>query len=275
MIDTGTGPPIVLIPGIQGRWEWMSPAVRALSTTHRVLSFSLSEISPGIPAPEVFFSQSESYIDGLLDKSGLGGAAVVGVSFGGVIAARYAARRPERVTALILVSSPAPAWPLEPRRLEYLRRPLVSAPAFAFDSVGRLMPEVVAARPTRLAQLGFLAAHIGRVLRFPASPSRMAAWIKGWQVGRDEIECARIAAPTLLITGESDLDRVVPQSSTLEYLRLVPGARHVVLPHTGHVGLLTTPEAFAQIVGQFVEETGTGRKEHVASRKQQVTSSKL
>ena len=29
MIDIGTGPPLVLIPGLQGRWEWMRPAVDA------------------------------------------------------------------------------------------------------------------------------------------------------------------------------------------------------------------------------------------------------
>jgi pimeloyl-ACP methyl ester carboxylesterase len=97
----------------------------------------------------------------------------------------------------------------------------------------------------------------------------MAAWVKAWHASRHEIECARIGAPTLLITGEADLDRVVPQSSTLEYLTLVRGARHVVLPRTGHLGLVTTPEAFAQVVGQFMDEThraATGNKGQVASR---------
>ncbi len=255
MIDIGHGSPIVLIPGIQGRWEWMAPAVRALGATHRVLSFSLTEISPGIPAPEEFFPLSESYIDGLLNRAGLKAAAFVGVSFGGIIAAWYAARHPERVTALILVSSPAPAWPLEPQRLQYLERPLRSAPAFALESLGRLMPEVVASQPTLLTRVRFLVSHGARVLRFPMSPRRMAAWARAWQARRNDIECARIAAPTLLVTGESALDRVVPQSSTLEYLALVRGARHVVLPRTGHVGLLTRPQTFARIVGEFVQDS--------------------
>ena len=42
MIDIGTGTPLVLVPGIQGRWEWMRPTVEALAKHFRVLSFSLA-----------------------------------------------------------------------------------------------------------------------------------------------------------------------------------------------------------------------------------------
>ena len=45
MMDTGTGVPIVMIPGIQGRWEWMEPAVEALAARCRVVTESL----PGDP----------------------------------------------------------------------------------------------------------------------------------------------------------------------------------------------------------------------------------
>ena len=43
MIDRGNGTPIVLIPGLQGRWEWMRPAVDALARHHRVITFSLCD----------------------------------------------------------------------------------------------------------------------------------------------------------------------------------------------------------------------------------------
>ena len=41
IIDRGSGPPLVLIPGLQGRWEYLRPAVDALSSCFRVLTFSL------------------------------------------------------------------------------------------------------------------------------------------------------------------------------------------------------------------------------------------
>ena len=35
IIDRGSGPPLVLIPGLQGRWEYLRPAVDALSVYER------------------------------------------------------------------------------------------------------------------------------------------------------------------------------------------------------------------------------------------------
>jgi pimeloyl-ACP methyl ester carboxylesterase len=65
-------------------------------------------------------------------------------------------------------------------------------------------------------------------------------------------DCRRIAAPTLLITGEPALDRVVPVSSSVEYLDLIPGTRHVVLRRTGHIGLVSKPKEFADAVAAFL-----------------------
>ena len=41
LIERGNGPALVLIPGLQGRWEYLRPAVDALSASFRVLTFSL------------------------------------------------------------------------------------------------------------------------------------------------------------------------------------------------------------------------------------------
>ena len=43
IVDQGSGPPIVLSPGLQGRWEWMRPAVDALAKHYRVITFSLCD----------------------------------------------------------------------------------------------------------------------------------------------------------------------------------------------------------------------------------------
>jgi pimeloyl-ACP methyl ester carboxylesterase len=66
-------------------------------------------------------------------------------------------------------------------------------------------------------------------------------------------DCRRVAAPALVITGAPMLDRVVPVASSLDYLTLIPGARHVTLERTGHLGYLTRPAAYAHVVAEFVD----------------------
>src|SRR5688572_19330669 len=50
IIDHGGGTPIVVIPGAQGRWEWMKPAIDALARRCRVITFSLAD-EPTCGAP--------------------------------------------------------------------------------------------------------------------------------------------------------------------------------------------------------------------------------
>ena len=253
MIDVGRGPAIVLIPGIQGRWEWMSPAIDALSQTHRVLSFSLGD--PIVPAErdgtEPFHGWMAA-IDEILDRAVESRAAIVGVSFGGLIAARYAARRPERTAALVLVSAPRPTWRPSAWDRLFIRYPRLARPAFLARGCFRLIPEIFVANSTWLARLKFGAEYAGRAIRSPLSPPQMARWVRQWMTTDVRDDCRAIRTPTLLITGEPHLDRVVPVSSTLAYLELICGARHCVLEGTGHVGLVSKPREFARLVGEFI-----------------------
>jgi pimeloyl-ACP methyl ester carboxylesterase len=210
MIITGAGSPIVLVPGIQGRYEWMLPAIRALARRHQVISFSLADAGMG-------FERWIAQIDEALARAGVRRATIAGVSFGGVIAARYASLHSDRVSHLVLVSAPSPRWQPDARTSRYLKRPLWSVPAFAFGAVGRLLPEVVASQPSWTKRTMFLAQHLGRVVRFPASPRQMAERVRCWKSVDVAADCARIVAPTLLMTGEEQLDRVVARQSSQEY----------------------------------------------------------
>ena len=40
----GDGPTLVLVPGLQGRWEYVRPAVEALARYFTVVTFSLDEV---------------------------------------------------------------------------------------------------------------------------------------------------------------------------------------------------------------------------------------
>jgi pimeloyl-ACP methyl ester carboxylesterase len=254
MIDVGQGPPLVLLPGVQGRWEWIAPTVHALAERCRVIAFSF----PGEPASECEHDPASGFemfvrqIDLMLDRAGLSGAAICGVSFGGLVAVHYAARRPGRTRALAVVSAPGPDWVPDDRARRYMRAPVRSVPAFVVTAAGRLLPEVRAALPPTHAWMSFFARHVGRAIIAPMSPARMADRLRLVDRSETADACTRVSAPTLVITGEPGLDRVVPVDSTRGYVRAISGARIVQIDRTGHLGLVTKPHEFAEIVGNFI-----------------------
>jgi len=135
-------------------------------------------------------------------------------------------------------------------------------PLFLAESPFRLRGELRSTFPHAAARWRFLRWQIGNLARAPLSPARMAqraAVISSAQLRED---CARIAAPTLIVTGERGLDRVVPVEVTREYIDLIAGARHATLDRTGHLGSITRPDAFAALVRDFVERScGRGRSD--------------
>jgi 3-oxoadipate enol-lactonase len=255
MFDRGTGTAIVLIPGLQGRWEWMRPAVDALARQHRVITFSLcDERSSPFPCdPARAFENYVAQVDLALDRVGLDRAVIAGISYGGLIASEFAARRPHRVEALVLASALHASWTPDRRQQRYLDAPLLMSPMFAATAPGRMRPELVAAMPSIVSRLRFTAEHGARVVMAPTSPVRMARRI-AWAKSHHFADPRRVKAPTLLVTGEPGLDRVVPVDVSRRYLDDLDRAEHVVLKRTGHLGVVTRPEAFAGVLERFMDD---------------------
>jgi pimeloyl-ACP methyl ester carboxylesterase len=279
MIDRGTGVPVVVIPGLQGRWEWHAPGIEALARRCRVITYSLI----GEPADGI--DGLTHQLETVLDRAGVDRAVICGVSFGGIVALHFAATRPERTAGLALVSTPGPRWRADARIRRHVRWPRLLTPWFVATSPLRVTPEVVAAcagrgeirvlrvfrgqgqtrvfrglpRVVRVIRglpraAAILVRHGVRVMAAPMEPTRMAARLKVIMSMDTPADCARVAAPTLVVTGEPALDRVVPVDGTREYARAIRNARQVTLERTGHIGSVTKPARFAEIIGDFAAE---------------------
>jgi pimeloyl-ACP methyl ester carboxylesterase len=255
LYQAGSGPALIVLPGIQGRWEWLRPALAQLQTRCTTVSYSLcGDFGSGcrLDSGRGF----ESYMDQLdrvFDAARLERAAVCGISYGGFLALRYAATRPERVTALVLTSSPSPGWEPNPVQRSYLEHPLRATPRFVLTSPLRIWPEIKAAFPSIPDRIAFLAGHGFRVATAPMKPALMASRIRQQQQIDFCPDCALVRVPTLVVTGEPHLDRIVPAENTMQYVEMIPGATHYRLERTGHLGLLTRPELYAAVVGDFVQ----------------------
>lgn len=252
MTVTGQGPTLLLIPGIQGRWEWTRPTVQVLARRHRVVTYSLSGERGAVP-PLVAHCFDDLVRQALnaLNRVTSGPAIVCGVSYGGLIALRLAARHPYKVRALVLASPLNADFTPDARVRRWVAHPRLLAPAFLVGSPGRIVPELRAAHGHEWLPkaLGLL----GGVVRAPHSPDRMAQRVR--LIEREDFvrDCTAVAQPTLLVTGEPGLDRIVPAEASCRLLQWLPDVRHVTLDRTGHWGLVTRRDAFAREVTRFVE----------------------
>jgi len=254
--EWGSGSPLVLIPGIQGRWEYMRPTIEALAASFRVITFPLCgepDSNRGLD-PGKGLDNYVAQVLAALDARGLERAALCGVSFGGLVALRVAACHADRVNALVLASTPAPVWRLRRRHQVYTRAPWIFGPIFLAETPWRLRAEIRAAMPDRRRRWTFRRAVLQTFAAAPVSVARIserARLIDGIDMRR---ECAAVTAPTLVITGEQPLDHVVPASGSSTYAELIRNARAAVLERTGHLGAITRPDAFAGLVREFIGE---------------------
>jgi pimeloyl-ACP methyl ester carboxylesterase len=265
LVERGAGAPLVVIPGIQGRWEYSRGLVEALARSYRVITFSLRDERsvrnhPPRPDIDLFASQVETALDRLQIPS----AHIVGVSFGGLVALRFAASRAARARSLVMISAPGPQWHLRPRHDLYARLPWLFGPVFLIESPLRLRHEVRTALPGWPARRKYLREQLRTIVTAPISISRMAA--RARLIGRyDRVNDARaVTVPTLVVQGEDALDHVTGSGGTAEYARLINGARHVRMEQTGHLGSVTRADDCAAIVDRFLQ-TATKDANHSAA----------
>jgi 3-oxoadipate enol-lactonase len=264
IIDCGQGAPIVVIPGIQGRWEWLKPAVDALATRCRVITFSLADE----PSCDAMFDAGAGFacyveqVRHAMDLAAIQRAAICGISYGGLIAVTFAAAFPDRTTSLILVSALPPSWTPDVRVRSYLRAPRLLTPVFCLASL-RMYREIACAHPGLRSSIRVAVRHAWNVVTHAFSPSLMARRVRLVD-GIDRNAASHVRVPTLVVIGEAALDAVVPVSRTREYLTLIPHARVATIERTGHLGSITRPDVFGDIVSAFVADAAqTETRRHV------------
>src|ERR1044072_9241347 len=158
--------PLVLLPGIQGRWEYMRRTVDALSKDFDVLTYSLA----GRTIEDYTAQVSRTLEEHRLDR-----AVICGVSFGALVALRFAAVLPERTRAPVMASPPGPGWNLRPRHRMYTRLPWIFGPLFLAETPFRLRAEMSVALPDWRDRWEFNQRALRTFISAPVSPAAMAA----------------------------------------------------------------------------------------------------
>jgi pimeloyl-ACP methyl ester carboxylesterase len=246
LLEGGEGPPIVLLHG-QGNFAaaWVS-IVPDLVTTYHVVApdlpgLGVSEVPEGPPGADTVLA----WLGELIDKTCATPPALVGISLGGQVAARFAADHSERCAQLVLVDTPGLVGRVRPSPgallalIRHSARPsersalrLLRYAAFDLGRVRQQMGE--RGEP-------FLAYMVDRA-RTPSVRKANRRLMR--EIGLRQIppeDLARISVPTMLIWGRHD--RIAPLRNAEEASTRY-GWPLQVIEDAGHVSPAEQPEAF-------------------------------
>jgi pimeloyl-ACP methyl ester carboxylesterase len=239
----GSGPPVVLLHGLAGyggEWaetaSWLSRQCRVVAPDLRGHGSSVR--LPGAVVPEAFVAD----LVGWLDALGFVRPALVGQSFGGLIAFLAAARHPERVARLVVAeASPAP----DPGAEAEVRAWLKSWPVPFSDTEAAIQFFGGDSLRARAWASGLEEREDGLWPRFDAETLLQAlrASRAGWWEEWGSVRC-----PTLIVRGERGLAPEVARA-------MVARAEDAVLesiPGAGHDVHLERPADWRRVVGRFL-----------------------
>lgn len=252
--DSGTGnETIVFSHGVLWNCRMFDDQVNALKARYRCIAYDLrgqgqSEVTPTGYDMDTLSDDAAALIEQLKAAP----CHFVGLSMGGFIGMRLAARRPQLIQSLILMETSADPEPTENvPRYKMLNRvarwlglglvanrvmPIMFGQKFLTDPMRAPQREQMKRRMIANHRIGITRAVAGVYTR------------KGIY---DEID--KISAPTLIMVGDQDV-ATVPEKSRRMHERIT-GSKLVIIPGAGHSSSIEEPQFVNQTIAEFLDST--------------------
>lgn len=271
--DVGSGkPPLLCLHGGPGAQSDYIQPFDALAGTGRAViqydQFGCGRSTHRPDAPAEFWSVQLfiDELDAMIAHLGIGPAYhVLGQSWGGMLGAEHAVRRPAGLRGLVIANSPANmhTWVAEANRLRAALPPEVQATLLRHEAAGTTSDPAYEA-----AVNVFYERHLCRVVPFPqplqdsftglaAEPTvyhtmngpsefHVVGHIRDWSI---EDRLARVAARTLVLSGQHD---EATEACVAPYAERIAGAEWVIIGGASHCAHLEKPELVMSIVAGFL-----------------------
>lgn len=251
--QSGAGPqPVVLVHGSFATSRWWQPALALLPGDQ------FTCYAPDLPgggrsdrpddAAGYAVPRLAGALAGLIEQLGLWDVHLAGHSLGAAVALSYAVSNPGRLRSLTLVSAPSPqGTPTPPEGYSLLEQ--------MRSDRGLLAQALASVMPARAPDPFFQQLVEDAQSQAPAAFSAAALALEQWQVAAEQLRQLRL--PVLLVWG--DRDQIVARGVQTELLLAIPGANNLeVLRGCGHSPMLERPEAFVQILLNFIGQDFEG-----------------
>jgi 3-oxoadipate enol-lactonase len=245
--DQGQGPVVLFLhafPLSLGMWDGQE----ALSDRYRIVRFDArGHGGSGVGDSALTMERIADDAAILIERLRLGPVILAGCSMGGYAAFAFARKHPSLLRGLVLVDTRAGADSPEGAKA---RRELAAkvmsegAPAALEAFLPRLIGET-----TKSARADVIARIKDMVLATPKQGISDA--LHGLAVRPDSTPLLReIAVPSLVVYGEEDV--ITPRAEAEILHKGIAGAELAMIPKSGHLPSMETPEEFNRVLGAFL-----------------------
>ena len=243
-----SGPPLVFTHGYTMDHRMFDLQVQEFSSDHRVLVWDARGHGLSKPVGEFSIASCAEDLAAILEHAGIEGATHVGHSMGGYIVQELAFRSPERVRAMVMLSSTCLTW--RPPRVQTLGGPLTRV-------LLGMWPHGWTTQ-----QIGWIAGLSSRARRHAVDaashmtkPERTHVWSALLRAYHHEPDY-RVGCPMLIMQGQWDvvvggglIRALAPGWAARE-----PNARCATIPRAAHNANLDNPSFTNRAIRAFVQE---------------------
>jgi 3-oxoadipate enol-lactonase len=242
----GGGPNVVMLHPVGLDLTFLRPIAELAKDRYRLLSVDLRGHgnSPTAP-PAIGFPDNVQDVHDTLHHLKFAPAAVVGFSFGGMIAQELALTYPNDVSALALCACPSTHTP-EGRKVTAQR---------GSDAEAYGMTAVLDATLKRWFTEDFYARGGGAPARDRLLTNNVCGWANAWRTISSLDALPRLGAvkvPTICVAGELDLSS--PPAIVKTIANAIPAARYVELPRAPHMIFIEQPRETASAIFSFFDQ---------------------
>jgi pimeloyl-ACP methyl ester carboxylesterase len=233
----GEGPPLVIVHGVASKGADHADLFPELMRSRRIYAIDLLGYGKSDKPRDAAYSirMHADVIEGFLDAMQIKKADVMGVSMGGWIALDLAARRPDRVGKLVLVSSAGLGY-----------ETTLNESSFAPENVEQLRDIIAMQTNTQVPDF---------VLRDLLRLSKERGWMikrtmKGAAGELLDGKLASVTMPALLVWGTAD--RIVPLPVGERLQRELPNSKMVKVDGCGHLAVIECRDRVLPPIVEFL-----------------------
>lgn len=239
--------PLVFIHGLGGSLTTWQLVLGDLSGSWRVVAFDLPGHGRSAKSGNADYSVGghAAAIAEALESAGISNSILIGHSLGGAVAMQVAIDKPQLAKGLVLIDSAGLGEEISPELVDLMQGPPGAETAKALLAL--FMEDQKLVSPRAVEEMAANQTTDGAWAAQQATAKQ--AFAAGRQRGFDPGVLQSMDRPVLIIWGEKDT--VIPVDHGVTAARTLPDAVLAILPASGHVPQVESPQRVSTLIARF------------------------